>query len=119
MARVGLIARAAPRAALAVLLAAPARADPVAVGALHLVGADSLVPMFEALGYTAERAAPCRAARPLQAGVDVLDFEHLEVFLARATFGAAPRQRDVFPLRAGLDAFLRQAGGFVVDEAAD
>lgn len=53
MARVGLIARAAPRAAHA----EPARAEPVVVGALHLVGADSLVTMLEGRGYTAERAA--------------------------------------------------------------
>src|SRR5258708_26741298 len=48
-----------------------------------------------------------------------LDFHHLEIFLARAALRAGPVHRHVFPARAGLDAFVGQAGCLVVDEAAD
>src|SRR5438105_1386240 len=49
----------------------------------------------------------------------LLELDHLEVFLARAAFGAGPVGRHVLPARAGRYAFLRRAGLLVVDPAAD
>lgn len=67
----------------------------VVVGALHLVGDDSLITMLEERGYAVERAAPQDESAAAAAGrgppAGTLDFEHLEVFLARAAIGAAPR----------------------------
>ena len=47
------------------------------------------------------------------------DLNHFEVFLAGSAFGTSPVQRDIFPLRSGSDPFLRKAGLFVVDPAAN
>ncbi len=47
------------------------------------------------------------------------DLDHLEVFLARAAFGAGPVDGHIFPARAGRNAFVWQTGFFVVDPAAD
>src|SRR5690606_4988062 len=47
------------------------------------------------------------------------DLDHLEVFLARMALRAGPVGRDVFPARARRDALVGQAGGLVVDEAAN
>ena len=44
--------------------------------------------------------------------------DHLEIPFARAAIGAHPVVRNVFPLRARRNAFLGQAPGFVIDEAA-
>ena len=48
-----------------------------------------------------------------------LEGDHLEVFLAGAAFGAGPVDWHVFPARAGSNAFVRQAGLFVVDPTTD
>jgi hypothetical protein len=47
------------------------------------------------------------------------DLNHLEVFLAGATFGTGPVDGDVFPARARRNLFLGQTRFFVVDPAAD
>src|SRR5207237_3699241 len=47
------------------------------------------------------------------------DLHHFEVFLARAAFRAGPVHRHVFPARARREAFVRQTGSLIVDEAAD
>src|SRR5690606_13201494 len=54
-----------------------------------------------------------------RSGFGPSDFHHLEVFLAGLALGAGPVRRYVLPARAGRDAFVGQAGGLVVDEAAD
>src|SRR5690606_11755733 len=47
------------------------------------------------------------------------DFHQFEVFLAGTAFGTDPIGRNVFPARAGSDAFVRQAGLFIVYPTAD
>jgi len=42
-------------------------------------------------------------------------FDHFEIFLARAAFRTGPVRRHVFPAGAGGDAFLRRTLGLVVD----
>src|SRR5688572_6597453 len=47
------------------------------------------------------------------------NFNHLEVFLARAALGAGPVHRDVLPPGSRRNAFVGQARRFAVDETAD
>lgn len=47
------------------------------------------------------------------------DLHHFEIFLSGAALGADPVHRDVFPSCARRNAFFRQAGRLVIDEAAD
>src|SRR5690348_18216755 len=47
-------------------------------------------------------------------GGSAFDFDHLEIVLGDAAVRAGPGIGNVFPARAGVDAFFRQAG-FLVD----
>src|SRR5690348_15192783 len=60
----------------------------------------------------------CRATwRPQQ--LCGSDFDHLEIVLGHAAVGTGPCVGNVLPARPRRDAFFRQAGFLIVDEAAD
>src|SRR5690606_33595283 len=59
------------------------------------------------------------AARRASAHAGRSNADHVEVFLARAAFGAGPVDRDVGPRRSRGNAMLGIAHRLVVDPAAD
>ena len=48
-----------------------------------------------------------------------LNHDHFKIFLASTTFRASPVHRHICPARTRCNPFIRQAGSFVVDPAAD
>src|SRR5688500_12237450 len=76
--------------------------------------------MTEAIVIWLVRVYPCLPWRKIWPGTpDGSERHHLEIILGHPAIRTGPGVRDVFPARAGGDAFLGKSCGLVVDEAAD
>ena len=83
----------------------------IVVGALHLVGDDSVPAMLRKNGEPS-----CNFSSRIDAPSDL---DHFEVFFAGTTVRAAPRQRHVVPACAGRNSRIRVTLFFAVDKAAN